>query len=139
MGLINSILFSDRTPALMKRSLDLNSQKASVHAANIANSETPGFKASKFEFEGVLRSAVDGSAMPMKSTHPGHFAAPAQDIRGIQGITDVDLTRGRIDGNNVDLEKEVTAFSETQIAYDAAITAMNKRTGIIKSAITDVK
>lgn len=139
MGLINSVLFSDRTPALLKRSLDLNAQKASVHAANIANAETPGFKASRFEFEGVLRGAVDGSAMPMKATHAGHFGAPMQDIKGIQGVTDVDLTRGRIDGNNVDMEKEVTAFSETQIAYDAAITAMNKRTGIIRSAITDVR
>ncbi len=139
MGLINSLLFSDRTPALLKRSLDLNTQKASVHAANIANAETPGYKASRFEFEGVLRSAVDGSAMPMKATHAGHFGAPAQNIGSIHGITDIDLTRGRIDGNNVDMEKEVTAFSETQIAYDAAITAMNKRSGIIKSAITDVK
>lgn len=139
MGLINSILFSDRTPVILKRSLDFNAQKASVHAANIANAETPGFKASRFEFEGVLRGVVDGSAMPMKITHAGHFAAPAQDIRSIQGVTDVDLTRGRIDGNNVDMEKEVSAFSETQIAYDAAITAMTKRSGIIKSAITDVK
>lgn len=139
MGFINSVLFSDRTPALLKRSLDLNAQKASVHAANIANAETPGFKASRFEFEGVLRGAMDGSAMPMKVTHAGHFGAPMQDIKGIQGVTDVDLTRGRIDGNNVDMEKEVTAFSETQMAYDAAITAMNKRSGIIKSAITDVR
>ncbi|MBI5638544.1 MAG: flagellar basal body rod protein FlgB [Nitrospinae bacterium] len=139
MGLINSVLFSDRTPALLKRSLDLNAQKASVHAANIANAETPGFKASRFEFESVLRGAVDGSAMPLKATHAGHFGAPMQDIKGIQGVTDVDLTRGRIDGNNVDMEKEVTAFSETQMAYDAAITAMNKRGSIIKSAITDVR
>ncbi len=139
MGLIGSILFSDRTPAMLKRSLDLNAQKASVHAANIANAETPGYKASRFEFEGILRGVVDGSAMPMKATHAGHFGAPIQDIRSIQGVTDIDLTPGRIDGNNVDMEKEVSAFSETQIAYDAAITAMNKRSGIIKSAITDVK
>ncbi len=139
MGLINSILFSDRTPELLKRSLDLNSQKASIHAANIANAETPGFKASRFEFEGVLRGALDGSMMPLKVTHAGHFNTPVQDIRSIQGVTDIDLTQGRIDGNNVDMEKEVSAFSETQIAYDAAITAMNKSYGIIRSAITDVK
>lgn len=139
MGLINSILFGDRTPAMLKTALDLNAHKASVHAANIANVETPGFKTTRFEFEGALRDAIDGSAMPMKITHPGHFGAPMQDIRSIKGVTDVDLTQGRIDGNNVDMEKEVTAFSETNIAYDAAITAMNKRTGIIRSAITDIR
>lgn len=124
---------------MLARSLDLNAQKAAVHASNIANVETPGFKSTRFEFEGALRSAMDGSAMPMKITHPGHFGAPTQDIRSITGVTDVDLTQGRIDGNNVDMEKEVTAFSETNIAYDAAITAMNKRAGIIRSAITDVR
>ncbi len=139
MGLINSVLFGDRTPAMLARSLDLQAQKASVHAANISNAETPGYKATRFEFESVLRDVVDGSNAPMKVTHAGHFASPVQSIPGIQGVTDVDLSRGRIDGNNVDLEREMVAFSETQIAYDAAVTAMNKRTGIIRSAITDVR
>jgi flagellar basal-body rod protein FlgB len=42
--LLDKILFSDRTPKLLKKTVDLNLQKNSVISSNIANADTPGYK-----------------------------------------------------------------------------------------------
>lgn len=139
MGLIKSLLFNDRAPKVAKRAITLNAQQAAISAANISNAETPGYKALKFEFESALQDAVSGGTLPMRATNIRHLASPAGDISSIQGVTDVDLSQGRIDGNNVDMDKEVVKFSQAQISYDAVITAMTGRTAGMKSAITDAK
>lgn len=139
MGLINSMLFSDRAPKLLQKALDLNARQVAVSASNISNAETPGYKATKFEFERALQDAVDSGGSPLRATQLRHFPTSSPEIGRIEGITDVDLSQGRLDGNNVDLEKEMVTFSEAQISYEAAITALTKRAGIIRSAITDVK
>lgn len=139
MGLIKSLLFSGRTPQVAKRAITLNAQQAAVSAANISNAETPGYKANKFEFESQLRDAVSGPTLQMKATSTGHFTGSNNDIASIKGVTDVDLSQGRIDGNNVNLDKEVVNFSQAQITYDAVITAMTSRGASMKSAITDAK
>ncbi len=139
MGLIGSLLFSDRAPEVLRKNLDLNAKKVAISASNISNSETPGYKAQRFEFQSVLQQATEGGQLPMRSTNGRHLVMNSQNIRSISGITDVDLSQGRMDGNNVSLEKEMVEFSSAQIAYDASVTAFNKRMGMVRSAITDAK
>ncbi|MBI5178752.1 MAG: flagellar basal body rod protein FlgB [Nitrospinae bacterium] len=139
MGLINAILFRDRAPQVLQKALDLNAQKAATAAGNISNAETPGYKAKRFEFESVLQQAVGGSQLPMTVTNGKHLMRGNQDFSSISGVTDIDLSQGRIDGNNVDMDREMAGFSEAQIAYDAAVTALTKRAATIRSAVTDVK
>lgn len=139
MGLIKSLLFNDRAPKVARRAITLNARLAAVSAANISNAETPGYKALRFEFESALQDAVSGGTLPMRATNIRHLANPAGDISAIQGVTDVDLSQGRIDGNNVDMDREVVKFSQAQISYDAVITAFTGRNATMKSAITDAK
>lgn len=139
MGLIGSLLFSDRTPEVLRKSMDLNAKKAAIAASNIANAETPGFKAQKFEFETFLQEATSANQLPMQATNGRHLIKTNQSVQSITGVTDIDFSRGRLDGNNVDMEKEMVEFSSTQISYDAAVTAFSKRLGMIRSAITDAK
>lgn len=139
MDLINSILFSDRTPKINKKAINLNAQKVSVNVANIANSETPGYKAVRVDFEKELQSAVSGNQMKMKTTNPNHIQPQEQLLKNVEPRIEVDQSPGRIDGNNVDLDKEVTSMAEAQIAYNAAIAAASKRGAIVKSAITDAR
>lgn len=139
MGLIKTLLFSNRTPQVAKAAITLNSQMASVAASNIANSETPGYKSVKFEFQSALQDAVYGNTLQMKSTNLRHVTGTNQTISSIRGVTDVDLSQGRIDGNNVDMDKEVVKFSDAHMNYSAIITAMTARGANTKSAITDAK
>ena len=50
---------TDRTMAVLQKSLDLRAQKQQVIAGNIANAETPGYAARKMTFEDDLRKAID--------------------------------------------------------------------------------
>jgi len=139
MDLINSLLFSDKTPKLIKKSLDFNTRKASVITANIANSETPAYKAVNLKFEEMLQDAATGNRLPMKTTNPKHIASGVQDLQRMEPIVEVDSSPGRMDGNNVNMEKEVTSLAQTQLAYEAAITAMSSRGAMVKSAVTESK
>lgn len=136
MDLINKILFSDRAPKLIRKSLDFNTQKAAVIATNIANSETPGYKAVRVKFDELLQQASTGSQLPLKTTNSKHIDASG-GMRSSEPVIEIDNSAGRLDGNNVNMEKEMVSLTETQMAYEAAISAMLKRGSIVKSAITE--
>ena len=137
MDLVNQILFSDRTPKLIRKSLDFNTQRAAVIATNIANSETPGYKAIRVKFDEILQQAAMGTKLPLKTTNPKHIDPSGNGMKTSEPVMEVDRSEGRLDGNNVNMEKEMTSLTETQVAYEAAISAMMKRGSIIKSAIVD--
>lgn len=139
MDLINSILFSDKTPKVVKKSVDFNARKASITSSNIANAETPGYKAVRMNFEEELKSAASGNLLKMKTTNRNHIQPKGGTLANLEPRIEVDRSPGRIDGNNVDIDREVTDMAETQIAYEAAISAMKKRGAIVKYAVTDAR
>jgi len=137
MDLVNKILFSDPTPKLIRKSLDFNTQKAAILATNIANSETPGYKAVRVKFDELLQQASGGKELPLKTTDKKHIDASGSGKSRSEPVMEIDRSTGRLDGNNVNMEKEMTSLAETQLAYEAAISAMLKRGSIVKSAITE--
>lgn len=139
MNLIKSILFSDKTSKVVKKSIDFNAQKVSITSSNIANAETPGYKAVRVNFEEELRSAASGNLLKMKTTNRSHIQPRDEALANLKPQIEVDRSPGRIDGNNVDIDREVTDMAETQIAYEAAISAMKKRGAIVKYAVTDAR
>jgi len=140
MGMISKLLFNDRAPKVLRKSIDFNMKKVALTASNIANSETPGFKASHMEFDSVLKSATSsGNGLAMTTTNGKHISPHNPDFSSLKPNISVDHAKGRIDGNNVDMEKEMTSLTEARINYDAEITAMMKRGGIIKSAIVETR
>ena len=56
--LIDKLLFSDTVPMMMKRSLDFNSTRHLLISNNIAQMDTPGYKANDVDFKSQLRDAV---------------------------------------------------------------------------------
>ncbi len=139
MDLISSILFSDKARMVVKKSVHFNAQKVSIISSNIANAETPGYKAVRLNFEEALQSAVSGNLLKMKTTNSNHIQPSGGTLKNLKPQIEIDRSPGRIDGNNVDIDKEVTDMAEAQIAYEAAISAMKKRGAIVKYAVTDAK
>lgn len=139
MDLLSQLLFSDRTPKLLKKSLDFNVQKAAVTAANIANSETPGYKAVQVNFEKQLQAAVSARSLPMKTTNAKHMEAQNSRIQSLRPTVEIDRSQGRLDGNNVNMEKEMITLTQTQLAYETAIAAMSKRGAMISAAIREAR
>jgi flagellar basal-body rod protein FlgB len=96
----------DLTTRILERSLEAASLRQQTLANNIANVNTPGFKRSRVEFEQHLAEALKVGDDPT--------TVRAQ-------LTRETTSQGRPDGNNVDIEFEMTGLAENQI-WHAALT-----------------
>jgi len=121
--------------SLMPRRLAYLGQKQAVLAQNVANANTPGYKAKElasFEtFSDVMKSASSG----MSVTNARHIVPPS--MAGANAATkpmksyEVVMT-----GNTVDLEQQMMEVSKTAVEYQADTSIYQKFIGLLKLAIT---
>ncbi len=138
--LLDQLLFSDSTPKLLKKTLDLYLQKNSVISSNIANADTPGYKAVDLKFDEQLRTAIgSGNQIKVKATQRGHFTSDIKQIDKITPIVSEETDPARPDGNNVKIEKEMSKLVETQLMYSSIVQAISKRGGILRYAVEEGK
>lgn len=105
---------------LMARSLDLASRRQGLVASNLANLDTPGYRAQDLDFETSLQAALGGQETPtaLRRTHPGHLAGPSGD-----GTPPPPTSRGgtpSADGNDVDLDRQSLLLAQSQQTYQVA-------------------
>jgi flagellar basal-body rod protein FlgB len=127
MSDLNSINFSGTDSYLQAAMSGLAARQRTI-ASNVANVDTPGFKASDVRFEDVLNKAVS-RAKP--GTGVNQSALNAQ----MRATTLVDGTSSRADGNNVDIDQQMEMLSEANLNYSALTQAMSTRLGILRSVI----
>lgn len=114
------MLGKDQTTRILERSLEAASLRQQTLANNIANANTPGFKRSRVEFEQHL-------AVALKT---GDDPATVQ-ARLIQER----VSEGRPDGNNVDIEFEMTRLAENQIWHAALTRQITEHFARLRTAI----
>jgi flagellar basal-body rod protein FlgB len=122
---------------LYESALHLRSQKAEVIAGNLANADTPNYKARDFDFQSALKSsmaAAENGEGDMNITHQNHF-----QLSGDSAL-DSDLqyripTQPSIDGNTVEEQVEHAAFMENTLEFQAAFTLLNNRFKGLSNAI----
>ncbi|MBB5022388.1 flagellar basal body rod protein FlgB [Desulfurispira natronophila] len=132
----------DRTPInLLGTSMTVRSKNQDIIASNIANAETPNYKAKELVFEDQLRQAVlgkreDKEVMPMQRTHQAHLPtderSPFMPYMQLQNNQTV-----RNDGNDVELEKEVGRMMENSTMYQVSSTIASKKIEGLKNAIRE--
>jgi len=123
---------------LLHKGLSASWTRNTIIRNNIANVETPNFKASGVEFESVLRRALDGRAFRATMTHPEHryFGAPKIDnVRPI--VFQRNNLSMRADGNNVDIEAENVRMAQNSIFYNTIMEKMNGEIRRLKMAISE--
>jgi flagellar basal-body rod protein FlgB len=87
-------------------------------ADNVANIQTPGFLATRVDFESSLRDALAAGSDPDVTAVPGTSG----------GAT-------RLDGNNVNLDEETLLDEETGLRYQLALRAFDDRFGLLRTAL----
>lgn len=129
----------DKTTAALGASVNFRSQRHNVTAANIANAETPGYKAKVMDFEDALARAIDLEGWTKDTaTDPEHFAiGPGAISRARADIYDNPDVNVSNDGNTVDMEREMATLQENSILYKAALSLINKKLGAIRYAVTE--
>ena len=121
------------------RALDLLAQRQKVLAGNIANADTPGFKARDFDFAQALAEARGtGSGGAMAASQAGHLqasgaAATAPSTVDLQWRTP---DQPALDGNTVDLDRERASFADNAMRYEATLRFINHDVRTMLSAIT---
>jgi len=133
-----NIRIADRTIAILQKSLDLRAQKQQVIASNIANADTPGYKAQKMSFEDNLRQAISRPEMAGKSTNSKHFPISGGSISSVHASITQDLGLANFgDGNTVSVDDEMLDLAENQLLFEASSQIIKKKFSMLKFAAGD--
>jgi flagellar basal-body rod protein FlgB len=116
-----------------EQALLLHGQRLGVLAENIANADTPNYKARDIDFSAVL-SGTESAAMPLAVTHAAHIAL------GEAGLGSADLKyrnpyQASLDGNTVEMPVEQAAFAENNVRYQASLGFINSQIAELSLAI----
>ena len=137
--LIDRLLFSDPVPALMKKSVNFNSTRHLLISGNIAQRDTPGYKAHDVDFKSQLQDAIgSGSKLNLRTTHEKHFGPGMDAIKSLSPATFEEGHVAKSNGNNVNIDYEMGKLAENQINFNAVTQMMMKRGSTVKSAVTEL-
>lgn len=109
------------------QALNLRAQRQQVLASNIANADTPGYKARDYDFKSALATAVATPAAAEASGGAAPAPAPELLYRGV--------IQPSIDGNTVDMDMERAQFAENTVHYEANITMLTHQIRMMLAAI----
>ncbi len=119
-----SMVVSDAVSRVLGLALDGVSLRQRTIADNIANVDTPGFRATNVDFETSLRRAVENGEITDASTN------------GVRAETSPTNTPVGANGNNVDLRKETLAAVQSQYQYQILTRAVTDRFNIMRDSLS---
>jgi len=127
----------DKTFKALEASLKFRQLRQELISSNIANAETPGYKAKKVEFEEALARALDtDEQMNMKVEDGRHYNVGNGGFNNLQPEVFEDPNGiVSMNGNTVDRDKEMAEMAENKIMYDASVQLINKKLALLKYAI----
>ncbi len=135
---MSSSFVIDKTMQAAMTALDGLSQRQTQISRNIANIDTPGYKAQNVNFEEALSKALkttDGGKLSLSLTHQAHLTPP-EKTGNYMTVSYRPGGSERADGNNVDIDVELTDMSETTITYQAVTAAVKKKFELLRTIAT---
>ena len=129
------------TLVMLENLIDFQYDRHTVLATNIANIDTPGYKGSDLRFSDELKKAASSKgSMSLKKTNEKHLPLKAGDLKGVtHQVAPSSGTVHRLDGNTVDLDKEMAKLSENSLYYNTAVQILSKKLGLIRTAVSEVR
>jgi flagellar basal-body rod protein FlgB len=125
----------DNALFFQQQALGLRAHRQQVLAGNIANADTPHYKARDFDFAGALQQAVSGrgeSALPVSQTHVRHF--PGTGGEGEPALMYRVPVQDAADGNTVEMDVERGEFADNAIRYEAGLTFITHQLKLLLAA-----
>ena len=121
-----------------ENALKLRTYRQQVLGNNLANSDTPGYKARDINFADVLKAQLDGvtssTGLNMQTTHSAHIPGkvPQDDPRLLYRIPN----QPSMDGNTVDGDVELSQFTKNSVFTESALNMLGSTIRARMSAIT---
>lgn len=117
--------------------LNLRMAQHALTAANLANADTPGYKAKFIPFDEVLGKAVkQGNSPNMRTTHGRHNAGLSANIDDPR-VTETEAAPWVANGNSVDIEREAVRLKENSTMYAGVSRGLGKRLAMLKFAASN--
>jgi flagellar basal-body rod protein FlgB len=131
----------DKYLGVHAQALNLRSQRTELLAANLANADTPGYRARDIDFKSALAHAngMANSVTPgvrLQTTSAGHIGpttvngSPAPELKYRTPLAP------SLDGNTVDAQLEQAAFAENTVRYQATLSFLSSKFRGLMTAIT---
>lgn len=129
---------NDKAVKALAASLNFRQMRQEIINSNVANADTPGYKAKRLDFEKALARALDvDGQMGLTTGDQDHY-----DV-GSGGFTNLapevyEDPNGVMseDGNTVDRDHELALMAENRLLYDAAIQLLNKKLGLMRYVLS---
>lgn len=129
-------LFSSQVFEGLKKGLDAEALRQRVIANNIANVNTPSFKKSTIKFESLLKKALGRESIKLITTDPRHYGGTPLLTELKPEVKVNRATSMREDGNNVDIDEEMTNLAANSIEYQATAKELSERISLLRYVIT---
>lgn len=115
------------------KAMTLRATRAEILANNLANADTPNFKARDINFQAVLKGELSaGHSLPLERTHQGHLGGSVVLDETLQYRNPYQPS---IDGNTVDSQIEQTIFARNAMGYNASFEFLSSKFSGLKGAI----
>lgn len=126
-----SLTRTDNITELLQKFLDVQSRRAQTVAGNIANADTPGFKAKEVKFDEFLREAVEQSALPASRRNFQNLSVSS--LR----VVEQDAAAVKLDGNTVDTGKEMADLAQIGTNFNFGAKILQSRLRLLRAAIRE--
>jgi flagellar basal-body rod protein FlgB len=126
----------DNALSLQQQALGLRAFRQQILAGNIANSDTPNYKARDFDFSTVFKATLaglGGGNLPLAKTAARHLPGSA-DVSPARLMYRVPV-QASADGNTVEMDVERAQFSENAVQYEAGLTFITSQIKTLMAAV----
>ncbi len=122
---------------LHESALRIRAERAGVLSSNLANVNTPNYKARDIDFQAALRARMNdaGHGVQLRSTHRGHIDFSQTESLGSERLYRLP-TQPSIDGNTVEEQVEHAEFMKNNLEFQASFTFLNSRFKGLTKALT---
>jgi flagellar basal-body rod protein FlgB len=123
-----------------QKAVALRQQRHEILASNIANVDTPHYKARDIDFASELKQAVErgkaaNEGLSLTRTAPRHIPGQAQPLADTSGPLYRIPAQPSLDGNTVEMDQERTAFLDNALRYRIGVTLISRRVQGLKEAM----
>ncbi|MEA4883641.1 MAG: flagellar basal body rod protein FlgB [Clostridia bacterium] len=133
-------IFDSRTMRVLESALDLSSARHAIIVNNIANVNTPGYKAADIDFQSAFAQALAGHApIEGRLTRPGHIPirSGSGDPGEVATTHDAEGVTMRRDGNSVDIDVEMARLAENATMYSTLSQLVSTKFSMMKYVINE--
>ncbi|UTR10872.1 flagellar basal body rod protein FlgB [Evansella sp. LMS18] len=128
-------LLNNSVNSLLQNALSASTVRQSTIAGNIANADTPNYKAKKAVFSHELSNAVNTAKLEAYRTDPRHVQFRDGNENEKVRVVTRNNTQYNHNGNNVDMDTEMAELAKNQIYYNTLIDRLNGRYNSIRTVL----